>query len=501
MPRYIKDGAYTIVIDDGPVNNGKKGSSTGQKSDGEGSRNNEDIEEDMINFSSPSFMLQNLSIAQPTFESDKSSILNARKEVAEIISTQICYYIYLGLQPYVFRSDPPTILLLGDGYIGTNVAFKLADHGCTPYIRIFSRSEFNAKEWRKRGFTASASLSHLMRQQKLNIIVLCSDYSSIYMIYHQLTELKLLSQDCFLINCTVGILRKRLYYNFSTPNVFRCYVEPQTILKKLKSDSSNFFGKHSDLFDTSEMMAETESGLDRLEEANRDGKEDNCSDEEDDSSKSSSDDENLVNSIQKAAQFMVTRVPSIIRFIHLVENYYVMNDLTPTDARRLALRCVVGYIENSTRISPNRGRQTSPKRREFSPLKRKLGATVKEIEKILVSIYMEIGKSFHRAFSKIIKMSELISLAEQEFVLHSPRDFHDAEEDEENDRKLVQSTSSTQIIIKLRRGTKAIYERAYFNTIFLDDEDVSALVGSGYEYMQHLNLFDERKKTVQASNR
>ena len=69
-----------------------------------------------IDFNDPNFILQNLSLATPTFESDKTLILSGRKDLANTIALQVLFYCYVAFHGFLIRIiPPPSILILGDG--------------------------------------------------------------------------------------------------------------------------------------------------------------------------------------------------------------------------------------------------------------------------------------------------------------------------------------------------------------------------------------------------
>jgi hypothetical protein len=521
MPRYIKDGAYTIVIEDtkSPKKAKNEEGAEGTSIEGDvGVDEQEDEEGDVINFASPDFMLQNLTLARITYQSDKTCMLQARKEIAELMSIQVCYYTYIALQPYVHKPDPPSILLMGDGFIGSTVAHKLAEHGCKPYLKIFSRGEFGSKEWRRQGFISSSSLQHLLKKSKPSVLVLCADYTSLSMIFHQLQELELLSTEMMVIVCTLAAQRKKVYYNFTSPNVFRCYVEPQATIRRLKSEQSSllFGSKDSRLrppsppyVDSTGLNSMMNSVLGVLPE---DGEgyvhprtiveEDNTNGDDSHEEESSLEVDVPNTPIEKAARLVSERSPEVTKFIHLIENYYCMKDITVEEARRMALRTVVGYVENNSaaRRPPsstgnnNESGLVGRGKKRLNQNRRKPAITVKAIEKILLSLYMEIGQSFHREFSRLITMRELIALAEQNFLV-----VEEERKEAESKREMYIDTQGKHHLIKLQRGTKAIYERSYIHTIFAIDDAVYDFPGASYDYIRELDALEERKEPTKKS--
>lgn len=526
MPRYIKDGAYTIVIEDTkPAKRPKSqdgtttttGDSNQQTEDGQDSQeaeqyenDEEEEEEEVINFASPEFMLQNLDIAKIDYQSDKTCMLKARTEIAELMAIQACYYTYIALQPYVHRPEPPIILLMGDGFIGSKVANKLAEHGCKPYLKIFSRGEFGSKEWRKQGFTSSSSLPHLLKKTKPSVLLMCTDNTSIYMIFHQLREMDLLSPDMMAIVCTLGAQRKKVYYNFTTPSVFRCYVEPQVTLRRMKMELVSALATSKDAgelrprtppdVDASGLNTMMDSVLGALneegEEFIKSATQESAAAAEDSQDESSVEEDIPTTPIEKAARLVIERTPEVVKFINLVENYYCMNNISVEEARKMALRTVVGYVENTSR--PKSSEATTPVevssrpgsrgRRRVGSSRRKPAITVKAIEKLLLSLYMDIGRAFHREFSKLITMRELIALAEQSFEV-----LDDERAEAENKKEMYIDTQGKHHIIKLQRGTKAIYERSYIHAIFAIDDEVFDNPGPSFDFIRNLDAAEESK--------
>jgi hypothetical protein len=253
MVRYIKDGAYTIVVDDVGVDEtnaeggaaapageegavGADGKPVPPRSRGEARiKTKRELEDELykIDYTNPEFILQNLSLATPKYEDDTTFTLSGRNEVADIIAQQICFYVYCLLQVHTHRTTLPTILLFGDGFIGCRVISLLTEQGCQPLLRIYCRGEYGMNEWKNRGYQSSCNLLKLMTNQKADIIIICSEYSSFQLIYHMVKDCELISDTTGIITSTLGFQRKKLYYNFGVPTVFRTYVEPQKIVRNI----------------------------------------------------------------------------------------------------------------------------------------------------------------------------------------------------------------------------------------------------------------------------
>jgi hypothetical protein len=107
---------------------------------------------------------------------------------------------------------------------------------------------------------------------------------------------------------------------------------------------------------------------------------------------------------------------------------------------------------------------------------------------------MEIGQSFHREFSRLITMRELIALAEQNFLV-----VEEERKEAESKREMYIDTQGKHHLIKLQRGTKAIYERSYIHTIFAIDDAVYDFPGASYDYIRELDALEERKEPTKKS--
>ena len=163
--------------------------------------------------------------------------LLARKELSETICHQIIFYTFCLLQAYMHDTSPPSILVFGDGSIGCQVIEALGQAGCKALLRIYSRGELTTPEWKQRGYQVASNLSVLLGGNKADIVIICSEYSSFQMVFQMLRDFELIVDKTAFITSTLGFQRKRLYYNFGVPTIFRTYVEPQKTQKSLKLKS------------------------------------------------------------------------------------------------------------------------------------------------------------------------------------------------------------------------------------------------------------------------
>jgi hypothetical protein len=485
MVRYIKDGAYTIVVDDGSTDEGDK-DDTNNNNNKENANSDEKLvksplppsrsgldsrqklkskqqlenELDRIDYTDPSFILQNLSIAAPKYENDDSFTLFARKEIAEMVSHQILFYVYCLLQGYIYNDYLPNILFFGEGFIGNKVIQLLLNHGCASLLRLYSRSEFGLEEWKKVGVIASSNLYSLMGKgkEKADIIILCSEYSSFQMIYHLIKDANLIHETTSFITSTLGFQRKKLFYNFGIPTIFRTYVEPQKEIKQIKEKKM----KELSLFKNKEISTETDDdvegiprtqstatisrAIDKIQEEEPElagiGKahevvnkealfDDECSSQmteeegegtmnENISVASFQDtigleniDESCLTTSEKAAFIICQRTRDMKHMLFVLENYYSLQDFTPEEARFLALRSIFGYNDSNKKSFSGRRTATPTGGNNAKSVKKKRAqVSIAVLEKILLSMFMEHINYFQTIFSKVLRMEDLMKLTD-----------------------------------------------------------------------------------------
>jgi hypothetical protein len=143
--KFIKDGAYSVRVEDvEAVNNFNAKAEKEKQYDSDGDEIDDDddnnllfqydlddnapveLEED-IDYTDTAFILQNLKIGIPSVNDDKTYTLQSREIQANIISSQIRFYLYCCLD--VFTKDPKniTILIIGEGFIGTHIINELIE--------------------------------------------------------------------------------------------------------------------------------------------------------------------------------------------------------------------------------------------------------------------------------------------------------------------------------------------------------------------------------------
>ena len=196
-----------------------------------------ELEED-IDYTDTAFILQNLKIGVPSVNDDKTYTLQSREIQANIISSQIRFYLYCCLD--VFTKDPKniTILIIGEGFIGTHIINELIEVGCKDMIRIYTRGDLSAEDWKSKGLKASSKISELFPNGlQPDIIILSIEYSNFSLICRRLLLNNLIHEATFIISCSFGFIRMKLCQALNTNNIFRVYVEPQDIIERFKHDT------------------------------------------------------------------------------------------------------------------------------------------------------------------------------------------------------------------------------------------------------------------------
>lgn len=298
------------------------------------------------NFSSPDFILRDLALAKDCYN-DSHNILEARRDLADTISYQICFYCYLILKSFEVTRSNPSILVFGTGFIGTKVVNDLIDNGCGSFLRIYSRGDEGAKTWRSRGIRASNSMKKLYPTEAPDIIVMCSPLSSFTAVSRQLE--KIVIKSTFFIFSTLGLRRRRVFMYLKTPGILRTYCEPDMITKKIKSSK---FLNSSDVIPVSERRGQQkQEGKPHTSNNIKDDEDSQSSDEsgnEDDRvvgdvTSRMSEEELAMSNIQFSAEILARRLIDIRYLIYIIENCYSLRGLPYLTARYETLQAVLGY--------------------------------------------------------------------------------------------------------------------------------------------------------------
>jgi hypothetical protein len=491
MVRYIKDGAYTIVVNDdnvpatgGDGESDDAGDLKDEKStenrlssiNEKGVRSKEQLDRDTdsIDYSSPAFILQNLKICVPTYEEDDTGTLGGREELSAIISHQIVFYCYCLLQVYQYDEELPIVLIFGDGFIGSKVIQLLTEVGCLPLLRIFCRGEFAANSWKDHGYLADANLLRLLgKNNKPDIVIFCSEYSSYPFIYHLLNDNHLIKATTALITTTLGFQRKKLFYNFGIPTIFRTFVEPQRFIDQIKKER---FAKLSSALppmkdeEGPSVLRDIEldkltSSLSLMGIANENKEQVAMNDEDSLSHRSSLSSQSSVSTLnvdgsptvhaslkdladlsafsvsERSAYYLHRRIHrSFNNLVFLFENFYSLHKIAFKDSRILTLRVMFGYVERGEagREDPWRPSSPSTSMNPFSPgTPPKMAASSRSksrvkrqrtrlhlIEKILLTMFNQVVIHFQKYFSTLLPVPDLLLLATYDDLLVKEAAFH-----------------------------------------------------------------------------
>ena len=253
---------------------------------------------------SPTYMLQNLSLAGRDLLSDPSSILASRDRISRSASLQICFYLSLAIKS--FRRQP-TILLFGAGHSGSRLIEYLLRYKLGHCLRLFARDDSATKYWNVRNVRSSSSLADLLSGSKADIVIICSGISSFASISQSLSPY--ISKATFIISSCFGLSRKRIYNSLKTSSIFRTFQEPQLARMKSGGLSNGLITGISD----------DESTLDPVEQ-------------------------NSFNQIHclESVDLLVRRCPDVRNMVYLLENYYSLRGMNHSAARRLSTASLLG---------------------------------------------------------------------------------------------------------------------------------------------------------------
>lgn len=274
-----------------------------------------------IDFTSASFILQNLRLANEGLHSDSTSTIISRDFLSQSACLQICFYLFLALKS--FRRQP-TILLFGAGHTGSLLVEYLVEFKLGPYLRIFQRGDNAAKQWKGKNLISGCSLANLLGGIKADIVIMCSGMSSFASICHSL--LPFISKATFFISACFGLSRKRIFSSLKTANIFRTFQETreasqQSSLKNarrsLGDDSRRIHGD-----DACENTVSDTAGEDSL---NIDG---------------ITGPEMRVYS----ADLLAKRCPKLRNMVFLLENYYALRGMNHVTSRTESVHNIFGKI-------------------------------------------------------------------------------------------------------------------------------------------------------------
>jgi hypothetical protein len=364
MPRYIKDGVYKILdvdhLDDdseddaGSIAAESNNENASEKQRQKDLRNN--FEE--VDFASSKFILQNLSIATPSITDDTQFNLRGRKDNTEMIIHEVCFYVFCALRAFrsITRLSQVSILVMGDGFIGSHIIYELEKCGCGPMLRIFSRGDVSAGEWAEQGFLADCSIFRLLQGVRPDIIIMNIELSNILQTCHLLVTNNILSESSFVIATSFGFQRRKMYNIMKVPTILRSYVEPQDLLRKLQNQLREDLATKANgaIVEMAAGASEAADSPSRLAAGQPKQKQSSrVNSEEPSTPQNPMTPFNDSGALQHhrhlggsfySARVMLTRMGnSLISFVRLLENYYVIKDIPPYEARLLALEAICDF--------------------------------------------------------------------------------------------------------------------------------------------------------------
>ena len=356
-------------------------------------------EDDEEVYNTPGAVIKNLYIAKEGVTKDETFGIVSRHVLAKHVSNQICFYVYCALRPFLTSPKqspiPPTILMIGTGFIGSTVLKKLIDCECKPLIRIYSRGDAQTQHWSHKQVKCGTSIAKLLKNHPADIIIMCSELTSTNSICKQL--IPYVKPHTFFITSTFGLQRTRLFSFLKIPNIFRTFQDPDGLVNQFKNNYAlELEEKSKEMADKKqeslgfnllnpEQVKEQEMTLSRqkkgkesaVEKRLREAKEkeqknkelgiieDDDSDEDisksmiaamlDDDDDDDDDDEDKhedLNEVEISADLIGKRLADIRHLVFLLENYYALKGIPHTRARREALISIFGYVDEFESTCP-----------------------------------------------------------------------------------------------------------------------------------------------------
>lgn len=312
-----------------------------------------DLEEDIVDYKSTDFILQNLNI--PKYY-DKTDISQSREKVIETICDQMLFFVMCILKGYLKSVKSPKIYIFGAGYVGSCIIEVLRLHGCGPLLRIFVRNENSIQQWRNKGLKA---VSKIKRSAVIDLIIVSSNLASFSALCK--TFQTLVGPHTAVLTCTFGLQRRRIFHILNTPCVLRCFVEPQ-----LKIDDNSNKGPFRGDFAS-------------------------------------------LSSKELSARLLAGGVESVQNLILILENYYVIRGYAENNARAEAIDSVLGR-EDPLDLVPSRQGIGMMDLSDFAA--EQIISTMKpsarsQILEIVGNIYDSIGRIFQVELSKHILVVDI----------------------------------------------------------------------------------------------
>lgn len=527
MPKYIKDGAYTIVVDDRSVSpkrtaspkadddsasedeygNFRESRDEFQVEEDEWAREEEEEEqEENIDYADPSFILQNLKLATPDFSQDKTYLLPCREDLSKIICSQVRFYCFCALDAFLRNPKAVSILIIGEGFIGARIINDLISNGCRDALRVCTRGDLTAEEWRARGIKADNDLPVLLNGEQPDIVIITVENASFTTICRQLTANYVLSASSFIISCSFGFQRRKLHAQLHTPNIFRSFVEPEQIYSKYKKNAFSSILAFTKT-EISNMMTDSVS----IQSAN--------SFKAIPALETAALPVGVTAEEYDGASCISKRSLDVRNIVYQLENFYAIQHHGFSEARNKALKNAFGVyidahgVETGKPSSPGRGDSSqatgSRKGAAFAPPTdesyeamsiRKAMKTEAKLRSRLESMIRKLGEfnacsfSYQTQFRSTISEEDMQVLKAQQYTR------------EENNPKSGPNMGYQKYKHSAREGADAparktiadlpgrsMYDADFIEAIFRNDEDYSSFTGPGFDLMTSWDTKPERK--------
>lgn len=531
MPKYIKDGAYTIIVDERSISPKRTGSpkidndsgsedsfgNSGARLDYERERDwgqgedEEEEKEEEIDFTDSSFILKNLNIATPDFSEDKTYLLPCRVEISKIICSQVRFFCYCALDAYLRNPKSVSILIIGEGFIGARIINDLISNGCKDALRVCTRGDLTAEEWRARGIKADNDLPTLLDGEQPEIVIITVENASFTTICRQLTANFVLSASTFIISCSFGFQRRKLHAQLHTPNIFRSFVEPDQIFSRYKKNafSSILAYTKTEIFNG---MTDSISATGSVSTTNTL------------KSFAAPDLISLPAGVTKeeydGAICMSRRSLDVRNIVFQLENFYAIQHHGFSEARRKALKNVFGVFIDEHGVEtvgkPSSAGPAAPFGKGPNPVAPAAADDSYEALSVRKAMKSE-AKLRSKLETMIRKLGEYNSCAhsyQTHFrTLISPEDLHTLKTQEytadENEPKSGPNLGFQKYLHNAKgEGSKAparntiadlpgrpMYDADFITTIFRNDEDYTNFTGPGFDLMTSWDKKEEKKGT------
>lgn len=450
-----------------------------------------------IDYADRSFILQNLQMALPKYREDMTFTLQGRKDTVELISHQICFYCYCTLQAFLQRPAPPTILVFGDGYLGTRVVNELVKFELTPFLKVFSRGIIKAKEWKEKGITCNCSILHLLNGHRPDIVILNTESGQFGPLSQMLLNNQIINKSTCIISASFGVERRKIFGSLNVHSIFRTYCEPTNVLKKVECSifGKDLYKKKKKDFEDDQSSDEDDNDDDEPSIAFDDdaiSEDEELPPEEEKPEPESEDEEEGLNDIQISAKYLAKRTQSLKYFIHILENFYVLNGMNLGSARHRALKSALGY-DHGAEVTATASVDvlSAPDIPLIPPSPVGVGGPGNEM--VLGRYYnhnlracLDSMVSYKVQMFQAQLALEMSCEAIQELAT-TPIGF---------DRESIESGEPSTILAAGSPGQKSkrynpVYNEAYIKSVFDKDNNIGGYSGDGFDYMA---LIDNKLK-------